>query len=217
MRILLIVALFVASTAQAAFRCKDEKGVTHFGDTPPPGCANVMMYEISRSGMVLREIAPTLTTEQRKEKSEESARRKEEERAQAEQRRKDYALLATYGSEKDIDTSRELNLQPIQNRIASALARSAAVDKRLKELEAEKEFYSAGKGAKSSGKSRELPPQLKLDLERTQQELAALGKSVANYEKEMQEVRERYEADKARWVELKQLQRQGKLDLRPAR
>ena len=96
-------------------------------------------------------------------------------------------------------------------------ARSAAVDKRLKELEAEKEFYAAGKGAKNAGKSRELPAQLKSDLERRQQELAALGKSVANYEKEMQAVRERYEADKARWVELKQLQRQGKLDLRPAR
>ena len=76
---------------------------------------------------------------------------------------------------------------------------------------------TAGKATKGAGKSRELPPQLKSDFERTQQELAALGKSVANYEKEMQEVRERYDADKVRWVELKQLQRQGKLDMRTYR
>ncbi len=75
------------------------------------------------------------------------------------------------------------------------------------------EFYKAGKSSKAA-KVREPPAQLKADLERTKQEKASLAKNIADYEKEMQQVRERYDADKKRWVELKQMHREGRLDLR---
>lgn len=214
MKILLILALLVAPAANAAYKCKDEKGITHIGDTPPAACANVVMYEVSRSGTVLRKIDPTPTGDQLKAKIEEEARQKEAAKAAAEQRRKDLALLSTYSTEKDIDTSRDLNLKPIEGRIKSAKDRSVAVDKREKELEAEMEFYKAGKSTKGGGKSREAPAQLKADLEHIKAEKITLAKSVSEYEKEMAEVRERYEADKKRWVELKQMHREGKLDLR---
>ena len=59
---LLLVALF-APAAGATYKCTDEKGVTHIGDTPPAGCGTVVMYEVSASGMVLRKIDPTPTPE----------------------------------------------------------------------------------------------------------------------------------------------------------
>ncbi len=211
-KILLILALAAAPAAHAAYKCKDEKGLTHIGDTPPAACANVPMYETTRSGTIIRRIEPTPTGDQLKAKQDEEARAKEAAKAAAEQRRKDLALLATYSTEKDIDVSRDLNLKPIEGRIKSATERSAAVDKREKELEAEMEFYKAGKS--KTGKVREAPAQLKADLERTRHEKASLAKSIADYEKEMAEVRTRYEADKKRWVELKQMHREGKLDLR---
>ena len=211
--ILLILALAASTVAQAAYKCKDEKGLTHIGDTPPAGCANVPMYEITRSGTIVRRIEPTPTGDQIRIKQEEEARAKEAAKAAAEQRRKDLALLATYSTEKDIDTSRDLNLKPIEGRIRSAQERTAAVDKRHEDLEAEMEFYKAGKSSKAA-KMREPPAQLKADLERTKQEKASLAKNIADYEKEMQQVRERYDADKKRWVELKQMHREGKLDLR---
>ncbi len=213
MKRLLILAMVAAPAAHAAYKCKDEKGITHIGDTPPAACATVPMQEVSRSGMVLRTIEPTLTPEQVKAKREEAARKVEAEKAAAEQRRKDLALLATYSSEKDIDTSRDLNLKPIEGRIKSAQDRTVAVDKRLQELEAEMEFYKAGK-SKAAGKTREAPAQLVADLERTKAERAALVRSIADYEKEMQQVREKYDADKKRWRELKNLKAEGKLDLR---
>jgi len=217
MKIMLILALLMAPAVHAAYRCKDEKGITHIGDTPPAACANVVMYEVSRSGTVLRKIDPTPTGDQLKAKIEEDARQKEAAKAAAEQRRKDMALLATYSTEKDIDTSRDLNLQPIEGRIKSAKERSAAVDKREKELEAEMEFYKAGKSSKGSGKTREPPAQLKADLEHIKAEKVSLAKSIADYEKEMADVRARYDTDKKRWVELKQMHREGKLDLRDPR
>jgi hypothetical protein len=212
--ILAISAALAAPAAHAAYRCKDEKGVTHIGDTPPAACANVPMQEVSRSGTVLRTIEPTLTPEQLKAKQDDAARKLEADKAAAEQRRKDIALLATYSSEKDIDTTREMNLKPIEGRIKSAKDRMAAVDKRQKELEAEMEFYQAGKKKGADAKAVKPPPQLVADLERIKSEKVTLEKSVVGYEKEMQEVRDRYEADKHRWVELKKLHREGKLDLR---
>ena len=221
-KILLILAMLAAPAAHAAYKCKDEKGVTHIGDTPPAACANVVMYEVSRSGTVLRKIDPTPTGDQIKAKMEEKARAEEAAKAAAEQRRKDRALLATYSSEKDIDTSRDINLKPIEGRIKSVQDRIVAVDKRIAEYEAELEFYQAGKSGKGGkggkgGKTTQAPAQLQADYDRAKVERVSLDKSLVDYEKEMQEVRARYETDKVRWAELKQLHREGKLDLRDPR
>jgi hypothetical protein len=213
MKRLLILAMLWVPAVQAAYKCKDERGVTLIGDTPPAGCAHVMMYEITKSGAVIRAIEPTPTPEQVKAKQEEAARQKEAAKAAAEQRRKDLALLATYSSEKDFDVSRDLNLEPLDVRIKSARDRIEAVGKRQKQLEDEMEFYKAGKG-KNSTKKVEAPPQLVMDLERTKSEKASLQLSITSYEKEKKEIRERFDADKQRWIELKKLHREGKLDLR---
>lgn len=211
--LILVLAMLVAPAAQAAFKCKDEKGRTHFGDTPPPQCANVTMYEVSPSGTVLRRIEPSLSPEEAKAKREEILRLKEQAKRDAEQRRKDIALLATYASEKDVDTSRDLNLKPIEARIESAKERIKAVEKRQKFLDGEMQFYQAGSG-KSGGKSKAPPAQLTQDIENAKAEKELLLKSIENYQKEMVEVRERYDNDKKRWSALKDLQTQGKLDLR---
>src|SRR5438045_7144372 len=62
-RLLILIAAVWALQAGAAFKCVDERGLTHIGDTPPPGCARVMMYEVTPSGKVLRQIEPTPTPE----------------------------------------------------------------------------------------------------------------------------------------------------------
>jgi hypothetical protein len=51
--------LAVVPTAQAAFKCVDDKGKSHFQDTPPAACANVVIYEVSSQGSVIRRIEPT--------------------------------------------------------------------------------------------------------------------------------------------------------------
>jgi hypothetical protein len=164
MKKLLILAMLAAPAAHAAFKCTDEKGRTHFGDTPPAQCSSVVMYEVSPSGTVLRKIEPSLTPEQARAKQEETLRRQEQEKRDSEQRRKDIALLATYGSEKDIDTSREINLKPIEARIKTAQDRIKAVEKRQKQLNEEMEFYKAG-SSKAGAKTKGPPAQLTQDIE----------------------------------------------------
>jgi hypothetical protein len=206
-KLLFLCLALAAADAEAAFRCVDEKGTTHIGDTPPPACAKVPMYEISRSGSVLRKIDPTPTAEELKAREAETAERKERERAQAEQRRKDMALLSTYATAAEFDMARDRNVEPVQGRIKSAQERIEAVEKRAKELADEMEFYKAGtsKSAKKKGDApvREVPIQLTTDHERVVGEKVALAKSIQGYEKEIVEIRQKFDADKKRWLDLK--------------
>ena len=186
--------------AGAAYKCVDAKGVTHFGDTPPPGCAAVMMYEVTPSGKVLRAIEPTPTPEQLKTLQAEQERKREADKKATEQKRKDTALLSTYASEKEFDTARDRNIEPLTLRINSAQERIEALDKREQALKEQMEFYTSGKSKK---KEVEMPPSLPADMKRVQADRATLAKSIANYEKEIEQIKVKYDTDKKRWVELK--------------
>ena len=196
---LLITALYLPA-AGAAYRCVDEKGQRHVGDTPPPGCANVPMEEF-KGTKVLRVIEPTLTPEQVKAKEEETARKKAADKIAAEQKRKDSALLSTYSSEKEFDVTRDRTIEPINGRIKQAKERIAQIEKQEKKLNDEMEFYTAGKG--KSSKAKEPPANLVDGLKGAQQEKATIEKNIAGYEREIVDIRNKFDEDKKRWIAIK--------------
>ena len=200
-KLALLVALALSTPATAAFRCVDEKGRTHIGDTPPPGCANVVMQEVTRGGTVIRTIQPSLTEEQWKAKLEAEEKARIAEKIAAEQKRKDMALLATYANEKEFDTSRDRNIDPIKARIQQSTERLKEIDKRVKVVKEEMEFYEAGK--KKSTKEKDMPSGLQMELERLADEKKTIQKTIAASEKEIAELRVKYEVDKKRWLALK--------------
>jgi len=200
MLVVVITALF-APAAGAAYKCVDAKGVTHFGDTPPPGCAEVVMYEINKSGAIVRRIDPTPTPEQIKERDAQFEREREALKIKSEKQRKDMALLNTFSSEREFDVARDRNIEPIKGRIASAQDRIKQVDKRTKEIEEEMEFYKAGKS--KAGKERATPANLSADLNRAKTERATLVANIASYEKEIEQTKVKFDTDKKRWLEIK--------------
>jgi hypothetical protein len=200
-RIVIVVAALGVGSAAAAYKCVDAQGKTHIGDTPPPGCAAVTMYEVTVSGKVMRVIEPTPSPEQAKVMAAEAERRRQADKIAAEQKRQDMALLSTFSSEKEFDVARDRNIEPIRTRIASAQERIKGVEKRQKEIEDEMEFYKAGK---SKGKGKEMPAHLTDDLKRTQSEKTTLVAAISGYEKEIEQIRVKFDADKKRWVALKQ-------------
>jgi hypothetical protein len=203
MRMLLVLmAVAFAVPAGASFKCVDAKGVTHIGDTPPDECGNVVVYEMSRGGAVIRKIDPTPTAGELKALQEDQDRKKEAERTASDQKRKDAALLASFSGEKEFDVVRDRNIEPLVGRIKSNEERIRAVDKRIKEIEDEMEFYKAGKSNKS-GKNQEPPAVLVEVLARSRQEKATLEKGNASYAKEIEEIKVKFDADKQRWVSLK--------------
>lgn len=202
MKILAIIAVLAVSPAfGATFKCTDEKGVTHYGDTMPPQCAKTPVMEVQKSGSTVKKYDAQLTAEQVKAKQDEDKRKSDDVKAAAEAKRKDMALLNTYSSERDFEVAKQRNIEPIEARIKSAQERLKSVDKRLKELNDEMEFYTAGKS--KSAKERKPPIQLVTDVERTNAERAALLASVQRYEAEIAQMKTRYETDRARWMELR--------------
>ncbi len=199
-KLCLLMAVCFAPAAGAAFKCVDEKGLTHIGDTPPAGCADVVMYETSPSGRVLRKIDPTPTAEQLRARQDEFERVRDSLKGAAEQKRKDTALLNTFSAEREFDVVRDRNIEPIRGRIKNAEERIKAVEKRQAEIQEEMEFYRAGKS-----KTRTLAPpaQLTADLDRFNKEHTTLKNNIASYEKEIEQLKVRFEADKKRWLDLK--------------
>lgn len=199
---LLVATTVLATSASAAFRCVDEKGRTHIGDTPPAGCANVVMQEITRGGTVIRTIQPTMTEEQVKARQESEEKARAAEKVAAEQKRKDMALLSTYGSEKEFDVARDRNIEPIQSRIKQAQERDKDIDKRIKVIKEEMEFYTAGK--KKGAKKEDMPSGLAFEMKRLDEEKQSIARNLAGYEREIAELKAKFEVDKKRWVALKQ-------------
>ena len=199
----LLLMAFFTPAALAAFKCVDEKGVTRVGDTPPPECANVVIYETSRGGQVIKKIDPSPTPDQLKQRAEEAEKRKVVEKAAAEQKRKDMALLNTFSAEKEFDVVRERQIEPITGRMKQARERIAAIENRQKAIDEEMEFYKAGKRKAAGAKGSEPPPMLVAENERLATEKKQLQTSLVSSEKEIEQLKVKFDADKKRWVVLK--------------
>lgn len=199
----MLLATLLAAPALGAYRCTDAQGITHFGDTPPAQCAGVRLYELNASGVVIRMIEPSLTPEQVAERERERARAQEAARAAADARRRDNALITTYTTEKEFDLALTRDLKVIQARITGARERLNTIDARRTEIIGELEFYSAGRG-RSSGKRREPPAELTAEQDRLREERSRLVASIERDETAIAEIRQRYDRDRKRWLELTQ-------------
>ena len=196
-----LAAALAAMPAYALYKCVDEKGVTHYGDTMPPQCAKKAITEMSKQGSVVKQYDAPLTPEQLKAQGEEQERRKEHEKKLTEQRLKDNALIATYGSEREFDMARDKDLATLDARKKTLTARNDDVDKQFTLYQNEMEFYKAGKSKTSKGK--EAPPQLVQDFNRAKHDRAILDHELAKVDADRLAVTARYDTEKTRWKKLK--------------
>jgi len=185
----LAFAAACAVPALGAFKCVDEKGRTHFEETPPAACANVVTYEINRSGTVIRKIEPTSANTVAREDKEKSA---EAQKSTAEQKRRDKALLDSYSSEQEIDSMRDRNVEILKTRLAAARAVLHKAEAKQQQLQ-----------GMADAKGRATSAMITADLERAKTERASAAASVGRIEKDLEATQARFAADKARWLELR--------------
>ena len=178
---LLLAAHAVA--APAAFKCIDEKGKAHYEDVPPAMCANVVIYEVNRSGLVVRKIEPAAANAS----AAEAKKTEPPDRSAIDRERRDRTLLDTFANEREIDTARDRSLDLIRSRRETAQTRLAQVTKRRQQIE--------------SG-----PATGQADLQSVVAEQQSLEHSIAGYEAESRRITEQFETDKKRWRELKEQQ-----------
>lgn len=194
-RLLVLLALSGAGQAIAAstlYCCLDEKGKQVCGDLLPQACVGRAYRELGSSGRTIRNVDAPLSAEQRARQAAEEEARKEQEVALAEQKRKDSALLNTYGSEQDIEVMRGRAEHEVRLSIKSAEAKIAEALKRRKKFEAETEFYQ----------KKPLPAEIAKGLRDIDYEVKAQESAIAAKQKELEIIGLKYETDKRRYLEL---------------
>ncbi len=182
----------VSFAGPSIFCCHDDSGKQVCGDVLPSACYARAYRELSDSGRTARTIDAPLTAEQRAQRAAEEKRRSEQERVLNEQRRKDQALLNTYGSEKDIEIMRSRAERDIAAAIRAAQERIVEIRRQRRRFEDEAEFY----------KNRQLPADVAKGLRDADQEIRAQESVIESKKKDLESIRLKYDEDLRRYVEL---------------
>lgn len=199
MRPLPWLTLLVVATAGAApaeptssrlYCCTDASGRRICGDLLPQGCYERAYKELSGGGRVVREVEAPLTPEQRAKKDAELRAQRDRIAKEAEARRRDQVLLESYSSVGELDRRRDRDLANVEGEIRSARAREADLVAQSAKLEKQK----PAKGP--------LPKLLADNLAVNASELQAVRSIIAVKQREIGQLRLKFEADRQRYLEL---------------
>lgn len=186
------VLLAAFPAAAATYKWVDENGVVQYTDRVPPEALNRGNVELNKQGVPVRRTEPALTPEQRRAKAAEDEKRKQQEKQQAEAERRDFALLASYTSETEIDLSRQRALATIEAVLTVSQSFHEQLTRRKAELEKQRSGYAA----------KPVPLALEREYQGVLTELDRQTELVRNKKAEYLATATRYDADRARWREL---------------
>ena len=193
-------ALFSPSHA-AMFKWVDEKGQVQYGDRIPPQFQNQKSEELNKRGIVTKKGEAPPTPEQLQAKADADARARIDKAKEAEQKRRDNALLSTFTNEKEIDLKRDRELKVVEGSKDTIRLSLKQVGERIAEMRkspaAAAPKDKAGKDAKKGAN-----PAVD-DLARAEADRLKLEEQLADKDKEMVAIRAEYEEQKRRYIELK--------------
>jgi hypothetical protein len=188
-----IAALPLMAQAENTYRCTGKDGKRYYGSTVPQPCYGARVEVLNSQGMVVQRIDPDGDEKARAAKAAEEERQKKRETASREASRRDRALLATYGSEKDIEEQRGRALADNQRAVKELEGRIQDIRKRQAAFDREMAQYLAPKNP---------PPQLVEDLKATEVDLSAQQNLLALKRKESEQINARYNEDRKRFAQL---------------
>ena len=195
---ILTLATFVllAPTVRATtYKWVDDQGKVHYTDKIPPEAINKGSVELNKQGVPIKKTDPALTPEQRQAREAEEERVRQAAKIREEIQRKDRALLQSYTTEGEIELSKKRALGTIDGQIQSAQAYMVTLNKRKQEIETR--AAAPGKSPQPQGTEREIAS--------VNEELEKQADLIAAKRKEIAVVTARYDADKQRWRELRQV------------
>jgi len=185
------------TVAQKIVCWKDKSGKTvGCGDKVPPEYQDNATRELDKRGVTRK------TTESAEEEARRKAKEKESEKLQAEldkkaaeQKRQDSALINTYSDAKEIDLRRDRDLATTDSQINQMKVMQKNATDRQKEIRGRMD------AAKKDGKPASEVQ--KEELARAEADQKKFEQSIADKEKEKDDIRKRYADQKARYIELR--------------
>jgi chromosome segregation ATPase len=175
------------------YTCKDAAGHTITGDHPMPECSNSKVLELSKAGVVKREIPAPLTAEQKRQQQALDDKRRVEQAAEEQRRQQDRALLSRYRSEADIEASRRYYLSLSQDLIKRDQVAIDDAQNQLKAANTEAEFYK---------RRKTLPASLRSKIDDANRDIAYNQKSMADHQAELGRINGKFDETLKHYREL---------------
>lgn len=196
---LIVAALQAFAPAQAkTIYCCEVAGQTQCSDVLPAACYGQAYREIGPQGTVRKKVpAPPTAAEIARRKADEERAREDEARA-AKTRRLDQALLETYTSVADLDRRRERALADADRDIAELRARDDSILERRRQILPDARPDPAARPPAERKITRAQAEALR-DID---SELAAHRSVLESKLRERESVRQRYDEDRERYLEL---------------
>lgn len=169
------------------YTCVDAQGRTLTSDRPIAECRDRVQKELNPSGTVKRQIGPALNAEERLQK-EAAARKVEEERLrQADERKRDRALLARYPNRPAHDKERYLAIEKVDDVIKTA-------GLRLEELALQRQKIAVEQAQYKADPSK-TPLALKRLLEENSHQTAAQQRFISDREADKKRIHARFDEE----------------------
>ena len=193
---LMLACLCGAATAQSIYTCVDAKGRKITADRPIAECTDRTQQELTGSGSVRRQIGPSLTAQERAAQEEKDKLAAEAKAREAEDKRRDRALLLRYPSPEVHQQERATALAQIDEVIKASSKRTLELAEQRMAMNSEFEFY-----VKNPVKA---PLSLKRKLEENDASVAVQKKFVLEQDQEKKRVNMRFDEElgklKGLWV-----------------
>jgi len=194
----LAACLCSMAQAQGIYSCVDGKGRRITADRPIAECIDRPQREINPSGTVKRVVGPSLTAQERAAQEQKDRAAAEVRAREAEEKRRDRALLLRYPSRAVHDKERAEALDQIDVVIKAASKRTTELAGQRKAIDADFEFYKSDPAR--------APASLKRRLEENDSSLAVQKRFIADQDAEKKRVNMRFDEE---LVKLNQLWAMG--------
>lgn len=185
------------SSREAFFRCKDRSGQTQYGDSMPPECVGQDTEVLNDKGITLRLIEGEATRQKRLQReAEESKVRKEKDQRAL----RDRTLIETFLSVEDIERLRDQRLEQLTAQYRVTEQSISNLRERQKRLEGQ---IARFKPYSNKPNAPPLPDHLAAEMVNTVNGMRVYQESLAANRKEQAELSASFDADIARFKELK--------------
>ena len=186
-------------TSGGIYTCVDRNGRRLTADRPIAECLDREQRELGPSGIVRRQIGPSLTEQERA--AQEAQRRKEAEaRArELEERRRERVLTARYPDKATHDVERAAAIQMVDDVTATAEKRLVELTQQRKAFDVEMEFYK-----KDPNKA---PMSLRRKIAENEESIAEQQRFIAGQDQEKRRVHQRFDVELAQLRKLWDAQR----------
>lgn len=203
---------FAGAQAQGSgggiYTCVDRNGRRLTADRPIQECLDREQRELGPSGIVRRQIGPSLTEQERA--AQEAQRRKEAEARsrELEERRRERVLTTRYPDKATHDVERAVAIQLVDDVTATAEKRIVELRQQQKTFDVEMEFYKRD--------PTKAPMLLRRRIAENEESIAEQQRFIAGQDQEKRRVHQRFDTELAQLRKLWDAQRQPVSTLAPA-